>query len=94
MPYIQQAQRNELDPKINELSKSIHAGYDKAYEVPGLLNYSITRLILDTLQLKSYPKYWKIVVAMGTLVTVMFELYRRIVAPYEDKKAEENGDVY
>jgi hypothetical protein len=22
------------------------------------------------------------------------ELYRRIAAPYEDKKCEENGDVY
>jgi len=30
----------------------------------------------------------------GVLENVKQEMYRRLAAPYEDKKAEENGDVY
>lgn len=93
MPYIEQRDRNELDPKIGELT-TVLINCDKAYELPRKLNYVITRLVLDTLGLKKYPKYWKIVIAMGTLVTVAFELYRRVAEPYEEKKIKENGDVY
>jgi len=93
MPYIEQHIRTELDPKIDEL-KTVLINCDKAYELPGCLNYVITRLILDTLGLKKYPRYWKIVIAMGTLITVAFELYRRVAVPYEEKKIIQNGDVY
>jgi len=31
---------------------------------------------------------------MGVLECIKQEFYRRAVAPYEDKKKEENGDVY
>jgi broad-specificity NMP kinase len=31
---------------------------------------------------------------MGVLSCVSAELYRRLAAPYEDRKIKENGDVY
>ena len=31
---------------------------------------------------------------LGVLECVKLELYRRVAAPYEDKKCQENGDVY
>ena len=31
---------------------------------------------------------------LGCLEATKLELYRRHIAPYEDKKREENGDVY
>ena len=31
---------------------------------------------------------------IGVLGCAKMELYRRMTAPYEEKKAEENGDVY
>jgi len=31
---------------------------------------------------------------VGVLECAKMELYRRVAAPYEDKKKEENGDVY
>lgn len=32
--------------------------------------------------------------AIGALECAKLELYRRLIAPYEDVKIEENGDVY
>ena len=65
-------------------------------EVPkdsGELNYLITLLIQDYLEYKneSYQTYNDII---GALEGAKLELYRRKIAPYEDKKIKENGDVY
>ncbi len=61
---------------------------------PGELNYLITNTIigyLDTLNRHSYAGYNEVV---GVLECVKLEMYRRMVAPYEDKKCVVNGDVY
>lgn len=31
---------------------------------------------------------------MGAFLCAILEFYRRVIAPYEDNKIEENGDVY
>jgi len=31
---------------------------------------------------------------MGSLETTKSEVYRRLIAPYEDKKIKQNGDVF
>jgi hypothetical protein len=59
---------------------------------PGELNYAITRLVLDFLGVNAaYADYNTVV---GVLESCKLEFYRRAVAAYEDKKIEENGDVY
>lgn len=37
---------------------------------------------------------WSLADVIGTIECVKLEFYRRVVAPYEDKKAEQNGDAY
>lgn len=63
---------------------------------PGELNYAITTLVNQYLRdtAMSPPNYnnWNEVI--GVLECAKLELYRRHVAPYEDKKIVENGDVY
>jgi len=59
---------------------------------PGILNYLITKLV--RLFLGSQPNYEKFNAAIGVLECAKLELYRRMVAPYEDTKMRENGDVY
>ena len=56
----------------------------------GHMNYIITRLILET-NPKNYKEFNAII---GVLESVKMELYRRKIAPYEDIKIKENGDVY
>lgn len=58
----------------------------------GDLNYIITRLCQQWLGgAESYEDYKDVI---GILETVKLEFYRRALAPYEDAKIQENGDVY
>jgi len=59
----------------------------------GELNYLITRLVHTFLGQKpeSYQNYND---ALGALEGAKLELYRRKIGPYENKKIEENGDVF
>lgn len=63
-------------------------------ENAGELNYSITKLIDAYLIQKGKLQYQQINEVIGVLECSKLELYRRIVAQYEDKKISENGDVY
>ncbi len=58
----------------------------------GELNYLFTMLSRDYIHEKgeSYQTYNDI---LGALEGAKLELYRRQVAPYEDIKIQENGDV-
>ena len=60
---------------------------------PGELNYLFTEIALKYLDCKeeSYETYNSI---MGALECAQFELYRKKIAFYEDKKCQENGEIY
>ncbi len=62
-------------------------------ETPGELNYLITLLVQAYIEQRgeSYQAYND---AVGALESAKLELYRRKIAPYEDRKIQENGDVY
>lgn len=61
----------------------------------GELNFVITNLCLDFLGLDYRKKggYPKLNEVIGVLECVKQEMYRRAVAPYEDIKIAENGDL-
>lgn len=82
MPYIKQERREEIGFKTDHLDP----------QTPGDLNYLFTKISYNYLENvgESYSAYNAIV---GALECAKLELYRRRVAPYEDKKIEENGDV-
>lgn len=58
----------------------------------GELNYILTRQV-DSYLGHEY-NYDRLNEVIGVLECAKLELYRRIVAPYEDVKIAENGDVY
>jgi hypothetical protein len=60
----------------------------------GELNYAITAMIVEYLEADGGPKYDDFNEVIGVLECAKLELYRRMVAPYEDRKQKENGDVY
>jgi len=61
----------------------------------GELTYVLTRTVLDYLaRTPDPPRYRDYAEVLGALESTKLELYRRVVAPYEDKKCEEDGDVY
>lgn len=73
---------------INTGAATIPASMWKA----GPLNYLLTKLVLKWLG--PSPNYERFNGAIGVLESMKLELYRRMVAPYEQEKMEENGDVY
>lgn len=89
MPYIKQEDRQDYAP-------SAHGVPDA--ETAGQLNFQITDLINAFLYDPEPPhmrqSYEKYNAAIGALECAKLELYRRLVAPYEDEKIAENGDVY
>jgi len=59
----------------------------------GELNYCFTMLIKEYMKNRNLC-YATINDILGALSGAEKEFYRRIVAPYEDQKIKENGDVY
>ena len=80
MPYIKQEARELLDD--GELPDN-----------EGELNYTISTLHDDYLSAYGL-NYANVNALVGVLECAKLELYRRIAAPYEDIKIQENGDVY
>ena len=85
MPYIHGVDREDIDGIL-------------AYLEPlttGEVNYIITKVLLNWLQgTTDTPNYQDYNELVGILECAKLELYRRMVAPYEDFKCKENGDVY
>jgi hypothetical protein len=81
MPYINPKTRSVFEPDVEPITE-------------GQLNYMIMRII-DRF-MASHPKMTYAVInkVIGVLECAKLELYRRIAGPYEDKKKEENGDVF
>jgi hypothetical protein len=81
MPYIKQERRD-----------AILAG-GKPQDA-GELNFAISVLVDNYLKAKGGIRYSHLNEVIGAMDCAKLELYRRVAAPYEDEKIEENGDVY
>lgn len=82
MPYIDKRRREELLITRRFPPKT-----------SGGLNFVITDII-NRFLVSEGLNYDNINLVIGVLECAKLELYRRVVAPHEDKKMEENGDVY
>jgi len=87
MPYITQEDRPQYDEVLGELIGLLKEKPPES--VDGHLNYVVTRVIKEV-----YPlRYYHVNKAMGVLECIQHEFYRRVAAPYEATKIEQNGDV-
>jgi hypothetical protein len=94
MPYIAPTQREHLDFDIEWLVKTIESAQeDLSLDITakaGLLNYIFTRILQDAYPEDNYNSFNE---RIGILECCKLELYRSRVAPYEEQKKFENGDV-
>jgi hypothetical protein len=79
MPYIKQEDREKVLQS-------------QTATTPGELNYLFTEII-ET-YIRGQLNYQRINDVVGALEGAKLEFYRRVAAPYENVKIEENGDVY
>jgi len=87
LPYIRSESRVKYEKVLGDLINILKSL--PVEEVDGEVNYVITKMLKQV-----YPlRYFNINRAMGVLECVKQEFYRRVAAPYEDKKIREAGDV-
>lgn len=82
MPYIRPESRDPLTPHSEWTATSA-----------GELNYQITVLIRQYVTVHGVT-YDTLNVVVGALESAKAEFQRRVVAPYEDEKIRQSGDVY
>ena len=83
MPYIRPEDRKKYNKVFEDLPVPSKAGE---------LNYLITTICsMYSMYAIDYETINEII---GVLECLKLEFYRRLAAPYEDKKKDENGDVY
>jgi len=82
MPYVVQEVRPELD-------KIVRLMQEKGVQADGDLNYILFAFCKRIIE-PSYNNYKNY---CGELRQCATEIERRILAPYEDEKIKENGDV-
>lgn len=87
MPYITPAERTRFDAHINALSAELQRDGCEA----GNLNYVISSLVVKAFVAnKRYAEANKL---LGVLTAVSAEFYRMDVAPYEDEKRAQHGEI-
>lgn len=84
MPYISPERRQVFDQHLDAIAENLTSG--------GEINYCAYRLCLAFIN-KTGMSYTNSMVPFSALGAAQMELYRKVIAPYEDKKIAENGDV-
>ncbi len=91
MPYIKKDKRETMSNMgIFSLSRD---AIDLGDINPGHLNYIISNIVGKAIDASGGLSYTSVNTVVGVLECVKLELYRRLAAPYEDRKMEENGDI-
>lgn len=84
MPYIKQEDRKEFEEDLNNISKNICSKGD--------LTYCFYKLCCNFVNMRKL-NYETLSTTTSCLEDAKLEFYRRKIAPYEDKKIIENGDI-
>lgn len=82
MPYVREGRRDWLDEVVECMEK-------KGLEMDGDLNYILFKYAKHHVP-RSYNNLKDFIAELNECVA---EVRRRLLAPYEDRKIEENGDV-
>ena len=80
MPYIDEDRKRELELTGHTVTS-------------GDLTYALTVVALAHLEGKPDVRYADLAEVLGCFDSASKEFYRRIVAPYENQKIKDNGDV-
>lgn len=88
MPYIKSG---KMRVNLTYVALSFRYYLDPTFcrkNIKGHLNYLLFKIAKDYCE--NYKDYSDFI---GELESAKLEIYRRLVAPYEDEKIKENGDV-
>ena len=90
MPYIDENERDKFEKDLNQISHNILTMGEMNYCISTMVSNFLERI--DEIEGKvGYHHYNQLI---GVLECAKLELYRRLIAPYEDVKIIDDGDVY
>jgi len=91
MPYLTSQSKDNID---NQGGIDIYAKFASMdiKDFAGSLNYLNYRIVKEYIA-KNGKRYFTCAVIVGTLICCVLEIYRRVVANYEDECINRNGDV-
>jgi hypothetical protein len=84
MPYIDPGRRKAINVFLSETMGNVIG--------PGELNYLISHAV-HWYVMRAPMSYSMLNEALGVLEAAKLELYRTVIAPFEDQKRAENGSV-
>lgn len=105
MPYIPESRKKALRKEVRDAVKYGN-GFDvigELAETTGELNWILTEIVLGFLQLGTSEEeplgnlplsYSRLSAARAVLHDMHDEFYDRLMRPYEDRKRDENGEVF
>jgi len=92
MPYIKSEDKEKFVFELCHGRENLAEVVGEMCDNAGDLNYAFTCIAHSYIK-KRGLRYQNINDIMGALDGASKEFYRRVAAPYEDKKISENGDV-
>ena len=91
MPYIGQKKREEIEPELSALIETLLCYDDN--EIKGALNYTIFVMIKRIIKKRGLRYFRAQDLIGGVLTCCQAELYRKVLAEYEEDAISRNGDV-
>ena len=89
MPYIKESDREDINWIVDNLAARL-----SEKRMTGNLNYFLYKLFAKLVKLNVIHNYETMSRFIAELEACKLEIYRKKIAPYEEKKILENGDVY
>jgi len=95
MPYLKMELRQELGLGGFIDFRNCMEGLYKDEDWAGSINYLNYVILKDRMKREKgqWQRYWKFAMWVGTMICCVLEVYRRVIAPYEEDAIEKNGDV-
>lgn len=84
MPYLDSpARRGQIARDVEDM----HVGEMDSAE----LNFTLCTVFNE--YVRGERRYWRFANVFGSTILALLEFWRRVVVPYEQQKARENGDL-
>jgi len=95
MPYVSEVARRHLAPYLDDLIQLLE--HKNTVQTPGELTYLLYRIMLAYLTginiQTGGQSYGTLSEVLACVESAKLEFYRRKIAPYEDLKIGQNGDL-
>jgi len=92
MPYLTQDDKDKFTANSDDNGVTEYLSKLPLSSFAGHLNYLNFKIVRRWIAVNG-KKYFAFATIIGTLVCCVLEIYRRLVASYEDEKIQKNGDV-